>query len=223
MTIATHPSIRCIPATTNKVLLQVFGTLMPSLLLVKQAPGKVWGLHKAMLKTPQGDIQDFLDANTDDVGQVGHTFIFVHRWHSTEFDPVVFARAKVFLAQFSRMVLRAGFEAIPFDPLSPGINLPGLAVEAGLGNFSPYALLVHPKFGPRVILTALKTDYPLMGEPKWSEQKGCTDCMVCARQCPQQPLETGFVDMAQCKSCTRCLSVCPVGLKDLRGKAAGRK
>lgn len=215
MTTAAHPLIRCIPATTNKTVLKIFGTLMPSLLLLQQAPGKFWSLHQAMAVTPDGDIAKFLKAQTADVGRVGNTLVFVHRWQSTKFDPVVFAEAKVFLAQITRMIRRAGYAAIPFDPLSPGVNLPQLAVNAGLGDFSPYGLLVHPQFGPRVILTALQTDYPLSVAPQWPEQSGCTDCSVCLRKCPQQPLKTGYVKMSQCKSCTRCLSVCPVGLKSL--------
>jgi epoxyqueuosine reductase len=215
MTTTVEPRIRCIPATTNKTLLKIFGTLMPSLLLLKQAPGQFWALQRAMGQTPEGDIAEFVQTHTDDVGQVGNTLVFVHRWQSTDFDPVVFARAKVFLAQMTRMVQQAGYSATPFDPLSPGVNLPQLAVDAGLGDFSPYGLLVHPKFGPRVILTALTTDYPLMAQSQWPAQPGCTDCMVCVRRCPQAPLQTGFVKMSECKSCTRCLSVCPVGLKDL--------
>jgi epoxyqueuosine reductase len=215
MATTVEPRIRCIPATTNKTLLKIFGTLMPSLLLLKQAPGQFWALQRAMGQTPEGDIAEFVQTHTDDVGQVGNTLVFVHRWQSTDFDPVVFARAKVFLAQMTRMVQKAGYSATPFDPLSPGVNLPQLAVDAGLGDFSPYGLLVHPKFGPRIILTALTTDYPLMAQSQWPAQPGCTDCMVCVRRCPQAPLQTGFVKMSECKSCTRCLSVCPVGLKDL--------
>lgn len=216
MTTTVHVNIRCIPATTNKTLLRIFGTLMPSLMLLKQAPGQLWSLHRAMLQTPNVGIADFLQSQVDDVGRVGDTLVFVHHWRSTQFDPVVFARAKVFLTQITRMIRRAGYAATAFDPLSPGMNLPQLAVNAGLGDFSPYGLLVHPQFGPRVILTALKTDYPLSVSPRWPGQPGCTDCLVCARQCPQEPLKTGFVDMSRCKSCTRCLSVCPVGLKSLK-------
>lgn len=215
MTAAADLNIRCIPATTNKTVLRIFGTLMPSLLLLKQAPDQFWSLHRAMGQTPDGDIAEFLQAHTDDVGRVGDTLVFVHRWQSTAFDPVVFARAKVFLAQITRLVQREGYATTAFDPLSPGVNLPQLAVHAGLGDFSPYGLLVHPKFGPRVILTALKTDYPLSVVPQWPEQQGCTDCLVCVRKCPQKPLQTGFVQMSQCKSCTRCLSVCPIGLKSM--------
>jgi epoxyqueuosine reductase len=76
------------------------------------------------------------------------------------FDPVAFARARVFLTRVTRMVLREGYRAEALDPLSPSINMPALAASAGLGNLSPFGLLVHPRFGPRLIISALKTDHP---------------------------------------------------------------
>lgn len=220
MSTATHPKIRCIPATSNETLLRIFGTVMPLLLLLKQSPRQFLALQQAQRQTPDADVLTFIQTGTDDVGRVGDTLVFVHRWQSVDFDPVVFARAKVFLAQVTRLVTQAGYEATSFDPLSPGLNLPQLAVDAGLGDFSPYGLLVHPQFGPRVILTALKTDYPLPLKAQWPEEQGCTDCMVCVRKCPQKPMESGFVRMSQCKSCTRCLTVCPVGLPRKTARSA---
>lgn len=210
MNASVHSQIRCIPATTNEALLRLFGTLMPTLLLLKQAPKQFWQLWQAKQETPKVEITDFIQAEVDDLGRVGDTLVFVHRWYTDTFDAVAFARAKVFLTQLTRLVQTAGYKNEPLDPLSPQVNLPKLAVNAGLGNLSPYGLLVHPRFGPRVILTALKTDYPLEVTPRWQGQ-GCTDCMVCVRKCPQQPMKTGFVRMSQCKSCTRCLTICPVG------------
>lgn len=210
MNASTHTKIRCLPATSNELLLRFFGTLMPTLLLLKQAPKKFWQLWQSRQKTPTMEIADFIQAEVEDLGRVGDTLVFVHRWHQDTFDAVAFARAKVFLTQLTRLVNKAGYNSEPLDPLSPQVNLPNLAVSARLGNLSPYGLLVHPRFGPRVILTALTTDYPLEVTPRW-QGRGCTNCMVCARQCPQQPMKTGFVRMSQCKSCTRCLTVCPVG------------
>jgi epoxyqueuosine reductase QueG len=96
------------------------------------------------------------------------------------------------------------------DPLSPDVNLPKLATAAGLGNLSPFGLLVHRKFGPRLILTALKTDYPLNFQPRW-DNGGCNDCQSCLKICPQEPLDGGVVDLGQCQSCAKCLEVCPTG------------
>jgi len=203
--------IETIPATTNETLLRVFGTVMPMGLLLARSPGYFFTSQWESRQTPPQDIDAFIQAETDDVARVGETLVFVHRWQGKDFDPTAFARAKVFLAKVTRGVRQAGYRAEPFDPLSPQLSLPRLAVEAGLGNLSPYGLLVHPRFGPRLILTGLKTDYPWQVSSQQPEAGGCTDCMVCVRKCPQNPIETGTVNMAVCKSCTRCLTVCPVG------------
>jgi epoxyqueuosine reductase QueG len=79
-----------------------------------------------------------------------------------------------------------------------------------LGNLSPFGLLVHPIFGPRLILTVLQTDYPIRLSPRWVGD-GCEDCMACVKLCPQNPLQSGVVDLGQCQSCTKCLVVCPTG------------
>jgi hypothetical protein len=136
MATTVEPRIRCIPATTNKTLLKIFGTLMPSLLLLKQAPGQFWALQRAMGQTPEGDIAEFVQTHTDDVGQVGNTLVFVHRWQSTDFDPVVFARAKVFLAQMTRMVQQAGYSATPFENIPMDNQTLKLAVygKGGIGK-----------------------------------------------------------------------------------------
>jgi hypothetical protein len=211
MTTPACPAVRCVPATTNETLLRFFGTLMPALLLLKQAPGQLWSLWRTNQLPPEGTISDFIQAEVDDVGSMGNTLVFVHRWQSSDrFDAVAFARAKVFLHQLTRWLQAEGYQATPLDPLSPHINLPALAAQAGLGNLSPYGLLVHPRFGPRVILTGVTTDYALDLAPR-EQGQGCTDCMACVRQCPQKPIKTGFVHMSQCKSCTRCLTICPVG------------
>jgi epoxyqueuosine reductase len=116
----------------------------------------------------------------------------------------------VFLAQATRLARRPGYPATPLDPLSPDVNLPRLAQAAGLGNLSPYGLLVHPAFGPRLIVTGLRTDFPLVVRPRWGGD-GCSDCVACLRLCPQSPLAGGVVKLADCQSCAKCLVVCPTG------------
>jgi epoxyqueuosine reductase len=120
------------------------------------------------------------------------------------------------------MIQKKGYSAQPFDPLSPDINLPKLAEQAGLGNLSPYGLLVNAGYGPRVILTGVKTDYPLEISPRWSEG-GCSDCLACVRVCPQNPLEGGVVSLRLCQSCAKCLEVCPTGRKTLMAPEGATK
>jgi epoxyqueuosine reductase len=210
-----RPEIRFIPMSTDADKIRFFGTLMPALLLLKQSPLRFLQFQVTMRTTPSRDIVAFINSDTDDAARMDDTIIFVHRWSSMDFDPFTFARAKTFLARMTRMVQRAGFSAEPIDPLSPQLNLPKLAAQVGLGNLSPYGLLVHPIFGPRLILTGLKTNMPLTISPRWNEP-GCNDCMACIKLCPQEPLVNGVIDLKKCQTCARCLVVCPTG----KGKRA---
>lgn len=200
-----------VPVSTDEGKIRFFGTLMPALLLLRASPAQFVKSQVASRLTPRREAEALVAAAADDAAQVdGNTLIFVHRWESDEFDALAFARAKVFLAQISRLVEREGYRVERLDPLSPRVNLPRLAVRAGLGTPSPYGLLVHPAFGPRLILTGLQTDHPMAPKPRW-DGSGCTACMSCTRLCPQKPLETGVIKLGECQSCAVCLSVCPVG------------
>jgi ferredoxin len=184
---------------------------MPALLLLKASPAQFVKSQVSSRLTPRREAEAFVAAAADDAAMVGgNTLIFVHRWESEGFDALAFARAKVFLAQVARLVEREGYRVERLDPLSPRENLPRLAVRAGLGTPSPYGLLVHPAFGPRLILTGLRTDHPMAPKPRWAGS-GCTDCMSCVKLCPQEPLETGVIELGECQSCAVCLSACPVG------------
>ena len=205
-----RPEIQFIPLSTDEKKIRFFGTLMPTLLLLGQSPVMFLRLLVGQHLTPRASVAEFIATRADDAARVDDTLVFVHRWHSTSFDPLAFARARLFLAQLTRLIRKEGYHAEPLDPLSPHINLPRLAARSGLGNLSPYGLLVHPIFGPRLILTALKTDHPVAVAPRFAGP-ACNDCMACIVLCPQQPHLTGTIDLGQCKTCARCLVVCPVG------------
>jgi ferredoxin len=207
---AKRPDIAFIPLSVDEGKIRFFGTLMPALLLLKASPGRFVQLQVAKRFTPRTEIESFVASAADDAAQVDGTMIFVHGWESDGFDALAFARAKMFLAQITRMVEREGHRAEPLDPLSPRVNLPRLAARAGLGTLSPYGLLVDPAFGPRLILTGLRTDHPLVVRPRW-EGTGCTDCISCVEICPQKPSQTAVIRLGQCQSCAECLVACPVG------------
>ena len=207
---AARPRISFVPLSTDEGKIRFFGTLMPALLLLKASPAQFFRHQAIRQATPRMDVESLVLSATDDTAQVDGVTVFVHRWESDQFDALAFARAKTFLAQITRMVHRQGHSSEPLDPLSPRVNLPRLAAKAGLGTLSPYGLLVHPAFGPRLILTGLRTDHPLPARPRW-EGNGCTGCMACVDVCPQQPSRTGRVRLGECQSCAECLAVCPVG------------
>lgn len=87
------------------------------------------------------------------------------------------------------------------DPKMLGIaevSLRHAAVAAGLGAFGSHNLVVHPRFGTRVIYTAVLTDLEL--EPdRPLEENPCTDCGKCVRACPVGALdERGETDIRKC-------------------------
>lgn len=207
-----RPEIQFIPMSTDPGKIRFFGTLMPALLLLKASPMRFLQYQVQKQMTPRREIAAYITGRTDDAGRVEDVLVFVHRWHSLKFDPFTFAQAKTFLARITRMVRRQGYSAEPFDPLSPDINLPQLAEKAGLGNLSPYGLLVHARYGPRVILTGLRTNFPLELQSRWPGA-GCNDCLSCVKVCPQKPAENGVINLRLCQSCAKCLEICPTGKK----------
>ena len=207
---AERPEIIFVPLSTDEGKIRFFGTLMPALLLLKAAPGQFLRHQIASRLTPRTDVETLVAEAADDAARVDGNLIFVHRWESDGFDALAFARAKTFLAQITRLVEQEGHRAEPLDPLSPRVNLPKLAARAGLGTPSPYGLLVHPVFGPRLILTGLRTDHPVALQSRWTGT-GCTDCMACVKLCPQDPVHSGTIRLGECQSCAECLVVCPVG------------
>jgi epoxyqueuosine reductase len=205
-----RPDIEFIPLSTDPGKIRFFGTLMPALLLLRASPRRFAHFQVAGRLAPRRSLEALIEDGTDDAARVDGVLVFVHRWQSEQFDPFAFAHAKTVLTQVTRLVRREGHAAVPLDPLSPDVNLPKLAARAGLGDLSPFGLLVHPAFGPRLVLTALRTDHPLTLASRESVP-ACTDCMACVTQCPQDPLRSGRVELGQCQSCALCLAECPVG------------
>jgi epoxyqueuosine reductase len=207
-----RPAIRFVPLSTDPARIRFFGTFFPNLLLLLRSPPG-FAAHLVRLRTTPREATDAYAASVaDDCARSGNTLIFIHRWRTPSFDPGAFARASEFLARLRRMLERSGHAAEPIDALSPEVNLPRLAAAAGLGNLSPFGLLVHPRFGPRVIINALRTDWPWVPLGRGDGHgAGCTDCMRCLEQCPQDPRRTGAVELARCQRCTLCISACPVG------------
>lgn len=72
------------------------------------------------------------------------------------------------------------------------------AVAAGLGTFGQHNLVIHPRFGTRIGLTAFITDLELEPDAK-IEQDQCIHCDLCVRNCPGGALdENGKTDIAKC-------------------------
>jgi len=93
-----------------------------------------------------------------------------------------------------------------------------LAVLAGLGSIGKNQMLIHPKFGPKVILGVVLTNAEI-GANSFKKQNLCTKCGVCIKSCPIKALNNGY-DRLKCKNrrkilgkgCgTPCINLCPIG------------
>ncbi|MGE5416538.1 MAG: epoxyqueuosine reductase [Acidobacteriota bacterium] len=78
------------------------------------------------------------------------------------------------------------------------VSLRHAAIAAGLGKFGRNNLVLHPKFGSRVLFGAILTDLDLPSDPPVTEDI-CTDCGICVDGCPGGALDVeGITDPAKC-------------------------
>jgi len=92
------------------------------------------------------------------------------------------------VAQFIRGL---GYKAIPSGN-DAVINIP-LAIDAGLGELGRNGLLITPEYGPRVRISKVLTNLPLVpDEPvEFGVIEYCEKCKKCAQYCPSQSILCG--------------------------------
>ena len=104
--------------------------------------------------------------------------------------------------------------------LMPKLQFKPIARLAGLGWKGKNNLLIHPRFGPRVVIGVVLTDAPVEPAGRPVLPDGCGDCDLCLKACPVGALSPGGFDRFKCyyrnrslsKPCRfACMRVCPVG------------
>jgi ferredoxin len=135
------------------------------------------------------------------------------------------AKGALALAEYAA---RKGYRAKAHIDGESEIVMPPAAQTAGLGAIGRHGLLVHPKLGSRVRLSAVTTDLPLRVSPpsRFNIQSFCDTCRACSRMCPKKAIPGGSadedgtwggVDHEACykgwrefgSDCGVCLAVCP--------------
>jgi ferredoxin len=115
-------------------------------------------------------------------------------------------------------------------PQGDELNLKRLAVAAGLGSWGKNAMLLHPHFGPRLRLAALRITGTALDETgpgldAFELSQSCRECNACVDVCPVGVLEPYYLwDTRACRAstawspdpgkvecCDLCWKVCPVG------------
>lgn len=91
----------------------------------------------------------------------------------------------------ARFITELGYKAIPaVNEL--GISV-AMAVDAGLGEMGRHGQLITRDFGPRVRISKVFTDLPLVPDPPIDIgiQGFCEKCGLCAKHCPSRALMSG--------------------------------
>lgn len=80
------------------------------------------------------------------------------------------------------------------------VSLRHAAVASGLGAFGHHHLVVHPRYGTRVLFTAVLTKLELASDPPVTENP-CTGCGLCVQACPADAFAVeGKTDLMRCMS-----------------------
>ncbi len=78
------------------------------------------------------------------------------------------------------------------------VSLRHAAIAAGLGAFGRHNLVIHPKFGTRVVFTAILNDLAISSDDRYTEDL-CTHCDACVEQCPAGAInEENKTDVMKC-------------------------
>ena len=97
-----------------------------------------------------------------------------------------------FIAGLTAQYIRGlGFQAIPCGN-DTACSIP-IAIDAGLGELGRNGLLITPQYGPRVRLTKIFTDLPLVPDSpiEFGVRDFCMICKKCAQKCPSRSLMHG--------------------------------
>ncbi len=138
--------------------------------------------------------------------------------------------------QVARFIRNLGYEARAHIDGNYEVVCPLVARDAGLGEIGRMGLLMTPKLGPRVRISVVTTNLPLVIDKPlhdFSFIDACVHCKKCADVCPSNAISfndreiiTGSfrwqINQESCftfwtivgSDCGRCISVCPYSHPD---------
>ncbi|MBW2128948.1 MAG: reductive dehalogenase [Deltaproteobacteria bacterium] len=141
----------------------------------------------------------------------------------------------------STFIRNLGFQAIDCAINDVALSIP-LAMLAGLGDLGRNGLLITPAYGPRVRISQVLTDMPLVADQPidFGVTEFCEACEICAEKCPSQSILYGDrtaepnnisnaagalkwpINAETCRmywgkinqGCTTCMAACPFNKLD---------
>jgi reductive dehalogenase len=147
-----------------------------------------------------------------------------------------YLNAGVIALQVATFIRNLGYEARAHIDGNYELVCPLVARDAGLGELGRMGLLMTPKLGPRVRISVVTTNLPLITDKPLNDYSVidfCTICKKCADACPSQAISfspqeeiNGIkrwqINQEKCftlwstlgTDCGRCISVCPYAHPD---------
>ncbi|MFC2110954.1 4Fe-4S dicluster domain-containing protein [Bacteroidota bacterium] len=142
-----------------------------------------------------------------------------------------YVNAGVIAVTIASFIRKLGYPAKAHIDESYDVLCPPIAEDAGLGTIGRLGLLMTPELGPRVRLSVVTTDLPIVIDSKKQDNSAidfCTKCKKCADVCPtkavpfdEQKIHNGVkkwqIDQDACfkfwcingTDCGKCITVCP--------------
>ena len=103
-----------------------------------------------------------------------------------------YARMAINSANLSLFIRMLGFKTIDCSINAVVASIP-LAMLAGLGDIGRNGLLITPEFGPRLRVTVVLTDLPLVADSPidFGLTEFCSACKKCVYACPSRSIMEG--------------------------------
>lgn len=147
-----------------------------------------------------------------------------------------YLRSGLLALKLAAFIRETGFEATAHIDGNYEVICPLVAVDAGLGVIGRMGLLMTPKLGPRIRISVITTNMPLVQTPARPDRTTlhfCDLCRKCSDNCPAAAIPLGQrekiegadrwqINSEKCyhfwtlsgTDCGRCMSVCPYSHPD---------
>jgi len=147
-----------------------------------------------------------------------------------------YLRAAEIAVQIADFIRRLGYSARAHISSHYEVICPLVARDAGLGEIGRMGLLMTPRLGPRIRISVVTTELPLVPQPRKFDStmiEFCEICRKCATVCPSQSIPRGprteengvlrwKINPESCYTywckagtdCSRCMGVCPYSHPD---------
>ena len=154
-----------------------------------------WGLHNVMYTNAakEGDPID-IPPEYQNVIVMIHEMDYDHIRRSPAREgatSLAYSKMAWCASSLSTFIRELGYGAIPCGN-ELGLSIP-MAVDAGLGELGRHGLLITRDFGPRIRISKVFTNLPLIADfpIDIGVQKFCEKCKLCAKHCPSRAIQDG--------------------------------